>query len=221
MKWIGMARKIRAARAIFGVFAALLLLSSWSAVALATPRIVIVGDSLAAGYGLDPGQSFPARLSEKLAQAGHPIEMIDQGVSGDTSAGGAARIDAALAEHPDAVLLELGANDALRGINPALTAADLHRILDRLQAAHVKVLLLGMQAPGNWGRDYQRQFDAIYPRLAAEFHVPLYPFILDGVALDPKLNQPDLLHPNEAGAELIAGRLVPYVENLLGQAPDR
>ena len=189
--------------------------------ALATPRIVIVGDSLAAGYGLDPGQSFPARLSEKLAQAGHPIEMIDQGVSGDTSAGGAARIDAALAEHPDAVLLELGANDALRGINPALTAADLHRILDRLQAAHVKVLLLGMQAPGNWGRDYQRQFDAIYPRLAAEFHVPLYPFILDGVALDPKLNQPDLLHPNEAGAELIAGRLVPYVENLLGQAPDR
>jgi acyl-CoA thioesterase-1 len=178
-------------------------------------RILVLGDSIGAGYGLQPGQSFPARLAAELKAAGREVTMIDDSVSGDTTADGLARIDDAIRRHPDAVVIELGANDALRGVDPTATQANLDRIVSRLAAAHIRILILGMRAPANWGRDYQARFDAIYPRLAAAHHALLYPFLLDGVALDPKFNQADLLHPNAAGADLIAKRLKPQVEQLI------
>jgi acyl-CoA thioesterase I len=181
-------------------------------------RLLVFGDSLAAGYGLAPEQSFPAQLGQRLIDAGISVQIIDDSVSGDTSADGVARLQDALARHPDAALVELGANDALRGIDPKITDDNLNRVVAGFQHAHIPVLLLGMRAPANWGRDYQRQFDAIYPRLAAAEHVLLYPFVLDGVALDPKLNQADLLHPNAAGAAAIAQRLVPDVLRLMSEA---
>jgi acyl-CoA thioesterase I len=177
----------------------------------------VLGDSLAAGYGLAPLQSFPAQLGDDLTSAGLAITIIDDAVSGDTTSGGVTRVEDAIARHPDAVLLELGANDALRGIDPKIVYHNLDRILTRLAAANIPVMILGMRAPGNWGHDYQRQFDAIYRRLAQAHHDLLYPFLLDGVALDPRLNQADLLHPNAAGAALIAHRLVPDVMRLITQ----
>jgi len=179
-------------------------------------HLLVLGDSLAAGYGLLPQQSFPARLGDDLKAAGLTVAIVDDAVSGDTTGGGATRVDDAIRRHPDAVLLELGANDALRGIDPKIVYANLDRIVTRFAAAHIPVMILGMRAPGNWGHDYQRQFDAIYPRLADAHHAPLYPFLLDGVALDPRLNQADLLHPNATGAALIAHRLAPGVAHLIG-----
>ncbi len=181
-------------------------------------HLMVVGDSVGAGYGLAPQQSFPAQLGEDLKAAGLPVEIVDDSVSGDTTAGGLARIGDAIARHPDAVLLELGGNDALRAIDPKITYDNLDRILTRFAEAHIPVLILGMRAPANWGRDYQARFDAIYPRLAEAHHDPLYPFLLDGVALDPKLNQADLIHPNAAGAAAIAHRLVPGVMRLIGES---
>jgi acyl-CoA thioesterase I len=181
----------------------------------AATRILAFGDSLTAGYGLPPGEAFPDRLAGLLEKQGLAVQIVNGGVSGDTSADGLARLDWTMADHPQAVLLELGANDALRGIDPKLTYDNLDKILARLTASGAKVLLIGMLAPPNWGHDYQREFDAIYPRLAQKYHVPLYPFILDGVVLDPKLMQADGLHPNAAGATLIAEKLAPYVVRLL------
>ncbi len=181
----------------------------------AVPRILAFGDSLTAGYGVAPEEAFPVRLAAQLAARGIKAEVVNGGVSGETSAGGLARLDWALADHPDYVLLELGANDALRGIDPKLTYDNLDKILTRLQAGGIKVLLIGMRAPGNWGRDYSAEFDAIYPKLAEKHGIPLYPFFLDGVALDPALNQGDGLHPNALGAEAIAERIAPYVARLL------
>ncbi|HET7593882.1 MAG TPA: arylesterase [Stellaceae bacterium] len=183
--------------------------------AQAATRILALGDSLTAGFGLSPQEAFPVRLQAKLATAGVDAQVVNGGVSGDTSAGGLARLDWALADHPDLVLVELGANDALRGIDPRLTYANLDKILTRIQAAGAKVLLLGMRAPPNWGRPYQAQFDAIFPDLAAKHHVSLYPFFLDGVALDPALNQSDGLHPTARGADIIAERVAPLVQRLL------
>lgn len=183
--------------------------------AQAATRILALGDSLTAGFGLAPQEAFPVRLQAKLAAAGVEAQVVNGGVSGDTSAGGLARLDWALADHPDLVLVELGANDALRGIDPRLTYANLDRILTRLKAAGAKVVLLGMRAPPNWGRSYQTQFDAIFPDLATKHHVPLYPFFLDGVALDPALNQSDGLHPTAQGADIIAGRVAPLVVRVL------
>ena len=183
--------------------------------ARASPRILALGDSLTAGFGLAPQESFPARLQAKLGAAGVDAQVVNGGVSGDTSAGGLARLDWALADHPDVVLIELGANDALRGIDPRLTYENLDKILTRLKAAGAKVMLLGMRAPPNWGRRYQAQFDAIFPDLATKHHVPLYPFFLDGVALDPALNQSDGLHPTARGADIIAERIAPLVARLL------
>ncbi len=184
--------------------------------AAAQPRILALGDSLTAGYGVAPQDAFPARLQAKLARDGTAARVINAGVSGDTTAGGLARLDWALADRPDIVLVELGANDALRGIDPKLTFDNLDKILARLAAMRVKVLLLGMRAPPNWGRDYQAEFDAIYPKLAEKYRVPLYPFFLDGVAMDPALNQGDGLHPNAKGVEAIVARVEPYVMRLLG-----
>jgi acyl-CoA thioesterase-1 len=187
-----------------------------SAAAQAGTRVLAFGDSLTAGYGLMPDQAFPVRLQARLKAAGTAVEITNAGVSGDTSAGGLARLDWALAEHPDVVLVELGANDALRGIDPKLTYANLDKILARVKASGAKVLLLGMLAPPNWGRDYEKEFDAIYPALARKYDVPLYPFFLDGVATLPDLNQEDGIHPNKQGVEIIVGRVAPYVQRLLG-----
>jgi acyl-CoA thioesterase-1 len=180
-----------------------------------TPRILALGDSLTAGFGLAADQAFPVRLQARLAADGVPAEVVNAGVSGDTSSGGLARLDWALADHPDLVLVELGANDALRGIDPKLTFANLDKILARLKEDGAKVLLIGMLAPPNWGKSYQTEFDAIYPKLAEKYQVPLYPFFLDGVAMEPSLNQGDGLHPNAHGVDVIVQQIEPYVTKLL------
>ena len=178
--------------------------------------ILALGDSLTAGYGVAPEDAYPAKLEAALKAKGYDVRIINSGVSGDTSAGGLARLDWALADHPDYALVELGANDALRGVEPADTRANLDRILTGLDQAKVKVLLMGMLAPNNWGVDYARSFEKIYPDLATQHHVALYPFFLDGVALDPKLNQQDMLHPTAAGVDVLVARTLPAVEQLLG-----
>jgi len=195
---------------------ALLLLSA-GPVGAAGTRILALGDSLTAGFGLMPGEAFPARLQAQLRAQGIAVEVQNAGVSGDTTADGLARLDWALADHPDVVLVELGANDALRGIDPKVTYANLDKILARLEAGGARVMLLGMLAPPNWGREYQDRFDAIYPDLAKKYDVPLYPFFLQGVATEPDLNQADGLHPNAAGVEIIAGKLAPLVARLIAE----
>jgi len=184
----------------------------------AATRIVALGDSLTSGMGLAIEESFPARLQVWLRNRGVDAEVINAGVSGDTSAGGLARLDWSMAVPADAVLVELGANDALRGVDPKETYKNLDEILSRLEQHHEKVLLLGMEAPANWGADYRQAFHQVFSTLAERHHVLLYPFFLDGVALDPELNQPDGLHPNARGVELIVDRVGPYVLRLIGAA---
>lgn len=180
------------------------------------PRLLALGDSLTAGYGLPEDQAFPAQLQAWLARAGVPVSIDNAGVSGDTSAGGLARLDWALGPTPPPfAIVELGANDALRGLSPAALYDNLDKILTRLQARGVKVLLAGMYAPRNLGREYDDEFDAVYPRLAKQHGVPLYAFFLDGVAGDPALNQPDGLHPNVRGVAVIVDRIGPDVARLV------
>ena len=179
-----------------------------------TVKILALGSSLTQGYGLPPGTEFTVQLQAALKAKGVDAVVTNAGVSGDTSAGGLARLDWSLADHPDAVILELGSNDMLRGVPPAETEKNLRAILARLKAAHVKVLLTGMQAQRNLGADYVKQFDAIYPRLAKQTDV-FYPFWLDGVALNPKLNQADGMHPNPAGVKVVVARMLPYVLKLI------
>ncbi len=193
--------------------AAFLLMASAPAQAA---KLLALGDSLTAGFGLPPEQGFTARLQAALKAKGSEVEVINAGISGDTTAGGLARLDWSLSDHPDFALVELGANDGLRGTDPAETRQNLDQILARLQAAHVKVLLCGMKGLHNWGADYDQKFDAIYPELAMKYQVPLYPFFLDGVVLDPKLNQADILHPNPAGVDIIVQRILPMVATLVG-----
>ena len=186
--------------------------------ALAAPvKILALGSSLTQGYGLPPGTEFTVQLQAALKQAGIDAQVINAGVSGDTSAGGLARLDWSLADHPDAVILELGSNDMLRGIPPDVTEKNLRAILDRLKAAHVKVLLTGMHAQRNLGADYVKQFDTIYPRLAKDYNLLFYPFFLDGVALNPKLNQADGMHPNPAGVKVVVARMLPSVKKLVAR----
>ena len=186
--------------------------------AFAAPvKILALGSSLTQGYGLPPGTEFPVQLQAALKKAGIDAVVINAGVSADTTAGGLARLDWSLADHPDAVILELGSNDMLRGIAPAVTEKNLRAILDRLRAAHVKVLLTGMHAQRNLGADYVRQFDTIYPRLAKDYDVLFYPFFLDGVALNPKLNQADGMHPNPAGVKVVVARMLPTVKKLVAR----
>jgi acyl-CoA thioesterase-1 len=180
-----------------------------------TTKILVLGDSLTAGLGLPRSLSFPARLEAELRADGFAVEVIDAGVSGDTTAGGLTRIDWLLADPPDLVIVELGANDALRGLDPARTRANLDAILTRIRARGCGVLLAGMRAPRNFGPDYTRLFDEIYPALARRHGIPLYPFFLDGVAMDPALNQADGLHPNARGVEVIVSGIAPYVRRLL------
>ena len=196
-----------------------ILLSLGTAAEAAPARILALGDSITAGYGLAPEEALPVKLEARLKADGFDARVINGGVSGDTTAGGLARLDWALADHPRFALVALGANDALRGLDPGQAYDNLDGILARLKGAGVKALLIGMRAPTNWGRDYQRDFDAIYPKLAAKWHVPLYPFLLEGVALDPKLNQDDGLHPNAAGVAAMVRGVAPAVESLLKGGP--
>ncbi|HWE76406.1 MAG TPA: arylesterase [Stellaceae bacterium] len=184
---------------------------------MAATRILAFGDSLTAGLGVAPDQAFPAQLAARLKADGYDVAVDNGGVSGDTTADGLARFDWAMGDHPDVVLVELGANDMLRGLDPKRAETNLDTMLGKLKTAKVRVLLLGMRSSSNWGTDYRKSFDAIYPALAEKYDMPLYSFFLDGVALDPKLNQPDMLHPNPAGVAVIVGRIAPAVEKLLGK----
>jgi acyl-CoA thioesterase-1 len=204
-----------ARRLVNCALALLLLLLAGAPAAAAPDRVLALGDSITAGYGLPPEEALPVRLEQRLRADGFDARVINGGVSGDTTAGGLARLDWVLGEKPQFAIVALGANDALRGLDPGGAYGNLDRILARLEAAGVKALLVGMKAPTNWGRDYQAKFDAIYPKLAAKYHVPLYPFLLEGVALDPNKNQGDGLHPNQAGVALIVDHLAPLVEALL------
>ncbi len=179
-------------------------------------KMVVLGDSLSAGLGLSASAAFPARLKESLKINGIEVDMINAGVSGDTSSGGRDRLDWSVPQGTDAVILELGANDALRGTDPKVTRAALTDILARLKARKVAVLLCGMLAPPNYGSDYSARFNAIYPDLAKSFGVPLYPFFLEGVAADARLNQADGLHPTAEGVDVIVKNILPTVEALLG-----
>ena len=179
-------------------------------------KMVVLGDSLSAGLGLSASAAFPARLKESLKIKGIGVDMINAGVSGDTSSGGRDRLDWSVPEGTDAVILELGANDALRGTDPKVTRAALTDILARLKARKVAVLLCGMLAPPNYGSHYSARFNAIYPDLAKSFGVPLYPFFLEGVAADAKLNQADGLHPTAEGVDVIVKNILPTVEAFLG-----
>lgn len=177
----------------------------------------MLGDSLTAGYGLPQESAFPARLEVALKQQGRQVQVVNAGVSGDTSMGGLARLDWSLGDHPDLVIVELGANDALRGLSPQQTRENLDNILDRLQQKGVQALLTGMKAPRNMGVDYYTSFDRIYPELARQHKVPFYPFFLDGVVGDPELNQADGIHPTSAGIEVIVKLILPLVEETLDQ----
>ncbi len=178
-------------------------------------RIAVLGDSLGAGYGLPAGQSFPTRLEEALRQRGCDVAVLDRSVSGDTTAGGLARLDWMLKSRPDLVIVELGANDALRGLDPEQTRANLDAIIERLKKAGASVLLAGMRAPRNLGQDYYTKFDRIYPDLADKHDVALYPFFLAGVAGSGRLNQADGIHPNAEGVEVIVDRMLPLVVRLV------
>lgn len=181
-----------------------------SAVSVAV-TVLALGDSLTAGYGLEQDESFPAQLEKALLAAGYAVKVVNAGVSGDTSAGGLARIEWALADRPQIVVVELGANDALRGLDPAQTHANLDQIIARLNQAGCRVILAGMQSPRNLGPDYNNTFDQIYPNLAKRYDLLFYPFFLEGVATEPDLNQVDGIHPNSSGVRLIVKGLQPLV----------
>ena len=181
-------------------------------------RLLVLGDSLVSGYGLPEADAFTAQLARALKARGHAVAVLNGGVAGDTSAGGRARLGWALADRPHAMIVELGANDGLRGLAPEATFQNIDAILTRANEVGVPVLLAGMLAPPNLGSDYGREFKDVYDRLAAKHDVLFHPFFLDGVAADPKLNQDDGIHPNAAGVAAIVARMLPLVEKLLARA---
>jgi acyl-CoA thioesterase-1 len=204
----------RTFKLLLGIIFALL---TAGAAAARPVTILALGTSLTQGYGLPPGTEFTVQLQAALKSAGIASRIVNAGVSGDTSADGLSRLDWSLADHPDAVILEMGSNDMLRGTPPAETEKNLRVMLSTLQKDHIPVLFTGMHAQRNLGTEYVTQFDAIYPKLAKEFPVIFYPFFLDGVALDPKLNQGDGLHPNPAGVKIIVARMMPDVKKLIAE----
>ncbi len=179
-------------------------------------KMVVLGDSLSAGLGLPAPAAFPARLQKALKAKGIEVDMINAGVSGDTASGGRDRLDWSIPEGTQAVIVELGANDALRGTNPDVPRAALTDIVTRLKARKIAVLVCGMLAPPNYGSEYAARFNSIYPDLSKSLGVPLYPFFLEGVATDPKLNQADGLHPTAEGVDVIVKNILPSVEAFLG-----
>ena len=178
-------------------------------------RLVVLGDSLTAGYGLAAGASFPDRLQKALSAKGSNVKVENAGVSGDTSSGALSRLDWAVVDGTHMVLIELGANDALRGVAPEETAKAFDELITRLKAKGAKVLIAGMVAPPNMGATYGAKFNAIYPDLAKKHDVALYPFFLEGVAALPELNQADGIHPNEKGVDVIVENILPAVEALI------
>jgi acyl-CoA thioesterase-1 len=181
-------------------------------------RIVALGDSLTAGFMLPPADSFPVQLEQALKAKGYAVEIINAGVSGDTTGAALERFDWVVPERIDAAIVELGANDALRGLDPGLARRNLETLLRRLKAKGAEILIAGMVAPGNWGAAYAQQFDAIFPELAKAHGALLYPFFLEGVALRPDLNLTDGLHPNGKGVAEIVARILPTVEELIRRA---
>ena len=183
-----------------------------------TPVIVAFGDSLTAGFGLQNSDSFPAQLEKALKARGQDVKVINAGVSGDTAAAGLARLDWALPDDASGVIIELGANDALQGLDPVATKATLEHVITKIKARGLPILLAGMEAPRNLGKDYVEQFRALYADLATRYDLILYPFFLDGVALDDKYLMGDGLHPNAAGVARIVEGILPKVEELLAKA---
>ncbi len=198
-------------------FAAIVAMASAAPASARTMKLVALGDSLTAGYGVAPGKAFPDQLEAALKARGWDVTVVNAGVSGDTAEDGLARWDWAVPADADALIVELGANDMLRGLPPEATKQTLAAVLDRAKAAHLPTLLAGMRAAPNLGAGYDKAFDAIYPALAESRGAILYPFFLEGVAGDPKLNQLDGLHPTPAGVAVIVGRILPAVEALLGR----
>ena len=206
------------------------VLCNWLIAAVATAafaqpaapiRIVVLGDSLVAGFQLKASDAFPAQLERALKAKGHPVEVINAGVSGDTTANGLERMRWAVPEHTDAVILELGANDALRGLDPGRAKANLEKIVTALKGDGAEVLLAGMLAPRNLGEEYVRAFDGMYPELAKKHGLILYPFFLDGIALNASLNLSDGMHPNPKGVAEITKRILPAVEELIARVRAR
>jgi acyl-CoA thioesterase-1 len=198
------------------LLAAICALAALQTPALAEPaRIVAFGDSLTAGLGLDATDTFPVKLEAALKAKGYDVRIVNAGVSGDTASTALARLDWSIADRADAVILELGANDALRGISPAVTRQAIDSMLRRLKERKIEVLLAGMRAPRNLGSEYVAAFDAIYPELARTHDVVFYPFFLEGVVTDPRLNQQDGMHPTAAGVDVVVQRILPSVEALL------
>ncbi|AZO57441.1 MULTISPECIES: arylesterase [unclassified Mesorhizobium] len=182
-------------------------------------KIVGFGDSLMAGFGLGPGQGFTDKLQAALRARGHDVTVANAGVSGDTSSGGLARLDWSVPDGTRLVILELGANDMLRGVSPDITRKNLDAMLGKLKERKIAVLLAGMRAAPNLGADYKNAFDAIFPDLAGKYDLPLYPFFLDGVAGQPTLQLEDGLHPNAGGVDLMVERILPTVEKAIAAAP--
>jgi acyl-CoA thioesterase I len=177
--------------------------------------VVVLGDSLVAGYGLAPGESFPAQLQARLRQTDADVEIVNAGVSGDTTAGGLSRLEWSVPENAQGVILELGANDALRGLEPDATRQNLAKLIERLKARGQEVLLVGMLAPPNLGREYGDAFRRVFSDLATLYDIPLYPFFLEGVAANPALNLEDGMHPNSAGVAIMVDGVLPLVRQFL------
>ena len=197
------------------VLSCVALLSVAAGEARGEGAVVALGDSLTAGLGVAADEAFPARLQARLRAEGYDYRVVNAGVSGDTTAGGLRRVDWALRAHPDVVIVALGANDGLRGQSPQAIRANLEEIVARLQASGARVLLVGMRLPPNYGAEYTKEFEAVFPAVARRAKIVLMPFLLDGVAADPRLNQADGIHPTAAGQQMIADRLWPYLRPLL------
>ena len=201
--------------------AAALLLSSLALLGIAAVEargegvVVVLGDSLTAGLGVAADEAFPARLQARMRAEGYAYRVTNAGVSGDTTAGGLRRVDWVLRANPEIVIVALGANDGLRGQSPPAIRANLEEIVARLQAAGARVLLVGMRLPPNYGAEYTKEFEAIFPAVARRAKVALMPFLLDGVAADPRLNQADGIHPTATGQQIMADRVWPYLRPLL------
>jgi acyl-CoA thioesterase-1 len=206
-----------ARRAAALAISCLVLVAAPDLIAETPVKIVALGDSLTAGFGLSPTDAFPVKLERALRSRGLAVEIVNAGVAGDTSSGGLSRLEWSVPEGTDAVILELGANDALRGLEPRITRAALDSILRRLKERRIEVLLCGMRAPPNLGAEYARAFDAVFPELAKAHGVIFYPFFLDGVAADLKLNLRDGVHPNRDGIEAIVTGILPQAEQLVAR----